>query len=214
MYVHIYEYICNLCVGVEPVWWAGSDCTYNYTVYTIQLSLPISGLDTWASGLGGIGLQQGFLRQGGRRSQQGGSVLSFILKRDRVSIRGRVLSYNRFPINCSNLAKKLKVFWTLYINWQVAENHRLKKKVKKTQQTVYFPGLGKHSFQKNATCSCSFTFFSKERNILAFFCVLYKKNAAFFAFFYVLYKRMRRSLRSFTFFIKECGVLCVLLRSL
>ena len=44
------------------------------------------------------------------------------------------------------------------------------------------------------------TFFSKERNVLAFF--------------YVLYKRMRRSLRSFTFFIKERGVLCVLLRSL
>ena len=43
-------------------------------------------------------------------------------------------------------------------------------------------------------------FFSKERNVLAFFSVLYK--------------RMRRSLRSFTFFIKECGVLCILLRSL
>ena len=67
-----------------------------------------------------------------------------------------------------------------------------------------------HSFQKNATFSHSFAFFSKERNILAFFCVLYKKNAAFFAFFYVLYKRTLRSLRSFTFFIKECGVLCVL----
>ena len=32
----------------------------------------------------------------------------------------------------------------------------------------------------------------------------------FFAFFYVLYKRTRRSLRSFTFFIKERGILCVL----
>ena len=40
-------------------------------------------------------------------------------------------------------------------------------------------------------------FFSKERNVLAFF--------------YVLYKRMRHT---FTFFIKEWGVLCVLLRSL
>ena len=30
----------------------------------------------------------------------------------------------------------------------------------------------------------------------------------------ILYKRTLRSLRSFTFFIKECGVLCVLLRSL
>ena len=44
------------------------------------------------------------------------------------------------------------------------------------------------------------TFFSKEHNVLAFF--------------YVLYKRTRRSLRSFTLFIKERGVLCVLLRSL
>ena len=103
---------------------------------------------------------------------------------------------------------------------------------------VLKPGLGKHSFQKNATFLRSFAFFSKECNILAFFCVFYKKNAAFFAFFYVLYKRMRcslhsflffikergilcalykrtrRSLRSFTFFIKERGVLCVLLRSL
>ena len=46
-------------------------------------------------------------------------------------------------------------------------------------------------------------FFSKERNILVFFCVLFKIT--------------KRSLRSFTFFIKECGVLCVLcvlLRSL
>ena len=43
-------------------------------------------------------------------------------------------------------------------------------------------------------------FFSKERNILAFFCVLYE--------------RMLRSLSSFTFFIKECRVLCFLLRSL
>ena len=41
------------------------------------------------------------------------------------------------------------------------------------------------------------TFLSKERNVLAFF--------------YILYKRTRRSLR-FTFFIKECGSLCVLLR--
>ena len=43
-------------------------------------------------------------------------------------------------------------------------------------------------------------FFSKEHNILAFFLVLYK--------------RMYHSLRSFKFFIKECGVLCVPLRSL
>ena len=82
-----------------------------------------------------------------------------------------------------------------------------------------------HSFQKNATFSHSFAFFSKEQNILAFCCVLYKKNAAFFAFFYVDYKRtmhslqknvaffaffyvlckrMLRSLRYFTFLRKEC----------
>ena len=51
----------------------------------------------------------------------------------------------------------------------------------------------------------------------AFFYVLLKTKAAFFAFFYVLYKRMwgsLHSLRSFTFFIKERGVLCVLLHSL
>ena len=36
------------------------------------------------------------------------------------------------------------------------------------------------------------TFFSKERNVLAFFCVLYKRTF--------------RSLRSFAFFIKERGV--------
>ena len=67
--------------------------------------------------------------------------------------------------------------------------------------------------QKNVTFLRSFVFFSKECNVLTFFCVLYKKNAAFFAFFYV-YKRMLRSLCSFTFFIKECGFLCILLRSL
>ena len=40
-------------------------------------------------------------------------------------------------------------------------------------------------------------FFSKERNVLAFFCVLYN--------------RTQRSLHSFAFFIKACSVLCVLL---
>ena len=53
-------------------------------------------------------------------------------------------------------------------------------------------------------------FFSKECNVLAFFSILYKRTRPFFAFFSVLYKRMRRSLRSFTFFIKERGVLCIL----
>ena len=43
-------------------------------------------------------------------------------------------------------------------------------------------------------------FFSKECNVLAFFSVLYK--------------RTWRSLRSFPFFIKEHGVLCILFRSL
>ena len=49
-------------------------------------------------------------------------------------------------------------------------------------------------------CRVGHPFFSTERNILAFF--------------YVLFKRTRCSLRSFMFFIKECCVLCVLLRSL
>ena len=71
--------------------------------------------------------------------------------------------------------------------------------------------LGKSSFQINATFLRSFAFFSKERYILAFFCVLYKKNAAFLVFFYILYKR---TLHSFTFFIKEHGIMCVLLHSL
>ena len=73
--------------------------------------------------------------------------------------------------------------------------------------------MGMRSFQKNATFLCSFAFFSKERNVLAFFCILYKimwPSLRSFAFFCVLYKRMRHSLRSFAFFIKECGVLCVL----
>ena len=43
-------------------------------------------------------------------------------------------------------------------------------------------------------------FFSIERNVLTFFCILFKTT--------------KHSLRSFTFFIKERGVLCVLLRSL
>ena len=83
-------------------------------------------------------------------------------------------------------------------------------------RTTLWAGLGIYTFQKKATFLRSFAFFSKECNVLAFFCVLYKKNAAFFAFFYLLSKRTLRSLRSlrsFTFFIKECGVLCVLLCS-
>ena len=52
----------------------------------------------------------------------------------------------------------------------------------------------------NRTNMVGHPFFSKERNVFAFFCVLYK--------------RMRCSLRSFAFFLKECCVLCVLLRSL
>ena len=55
-------------------------------------------------------------------------------------------------------------------------------------------------------------FFSKERNVLTFFCVLSKEqNVLAFAFFI---KRTLHSLYFFTFFIKErCG-LCVLLHSL
>ena len=73
--------------------------------------------------------------------------------------------------------------------------------------TVWWPehvelmaGLGKHSFQKNATFSRSFVFFSKDKTF-----------SHSFAFFII---RTLRSLHSFTFFIKECGVLCVLLCSL
>ena len=46
-------------------------------------------------------------------------------------------------------------------------------------------------------------FFSKERNVLAFFSVLDKRTL-----------RSLHSLRSFPFFIKEPGVLCILFRSL
>ena len=62
------------------------------------------------------------------------------------------------------------------------------------------------SSQKNETFLRSLAFFIKRmlRSLRSF----NKKNAAFFAFFYILYKR---TLRSFTFFIKER---CVLLRSL
>ena len=67
------------------------------------------------------------------------------------------------------------------------------------EKAAFVSGLGIRSFQKNATFSRSFAFFSKEQSVLALFCVLYKKNAAFFAFFaffYVLYKIMMHSLRS------------------
>ena len=73
-------------------------------------------------------------------------------------------------------------------------------------------GLGKHSFQKNATFLPSFVFLSKERNILAFFCVLYKKCCILCVLLHSN-KRTLRSLHSFTFFIKERGVLWVLLHS-
>ena len=59
-------------------------------------------------------------------------------------------------------------------------------------------------------------FLSNERKVLrsfAFFCVLLHKNGAFCAFFSVLCKRTLYSLRSFTFFAKECCILCILLRS-
>ena len=62
------------------------------------------------------------------------------------------------------------------------------------------PGLGKCSFQKNATFLRSFAFFSKVKTL-----------SYSFAFFI---KRTLHSLRSFTFFIKERCILCVLLRSL
>ena len=55
-------------------------------------------------------------------------------------------------------------------------------------------------YHNNSGLGNGHPFFSKERNVLALFSVLYK--------------RTRSSLRSFPFFIKECGILCVLLRSL
>ena len=80
----------------------------------------------------------------------------------------------------------------------------------------------------------SFLFFIKEHGVLcvllrsifigkrtqrsAFFCKRTKRSSVLLhslqknvAFFYVLCKRTLRSLRSFTFFAKECCVLCVLL---
>ena len=98
---------------------------------------------------------------------------------------------------------------TILYRWKVGETLSLytyDKLLFKLLET----GLGKRSFQKNATFSHSFAFFKKS-NILAFFCILYKKNATFFAFFYILYKRTLPSLRSCTFFIKER---CILLHSL
>ena len=56
------------------------------------------------------------------------------------------------------------------------------------------------------------SFFSKERNILAFFTILYKRTERIFAFFPVLYKRTEQSLycraeefRSVTFFVFTVG---------
>ena len=57
------------------------------------------------------------------------------------------------------------------------------------EKAAFVSGLGIRSFQKNATFSRSFAFFSKEQSVLALFCVLIK--------------RMLRSLHSFMFFIKE-----------
>ena len=54
--------------------------------------------------------------------------------------------------------------------------------------------------KKNAMFCVILRSFAKERNVLALF--------------YVLCKRTKRSLCSFTFFAKECCVLCALLRSL
>ena len=54
------------------------------------------------------------------------------------------------------------------------------------------------SFQKNATFSRSFAFFIKRALL----------SLRYFTFF------IKRTLRSFKFFMKECGVLCVLLHSL
>ena len=104
-------------------------------------------------------------------------------------------------MNCTIFSRKSFV-QPLFNEYRGEQFFNLKTNLRENlvKHALSHPGLGKRSFQKNATFLRSFAFFSKERNILAFF--------------YILYKRMLRSLRSFTFFIKECGVLCVLLRSL
>ena len=82
---------------------------------------------------------------------------------------------------------------------------------------ILFSGLGIHSFSKERNVLAffyilykrmwlslrSFTFFIEEHSVLCILLRFLKKNAAYFAFFYVLYKRTPRSLRSYTFFIKE-----------
>ena len=57
-------------------------------------------------------------------------------------------------------------------------------------------------------------FFSKERNILAIFWFFFKRTLHSRLLLRSLYKRKLHSLRSFTFFIKERCILCVLLCSL
>ena len=88
--------------------------------------------------------------------------------------------------------------------------------------------VGHAFFSKECNVLRSFAFFAKECCVLCILLRSLQKNVAFFAFFYVLKKRMQkspktrkkerkrtlRSLCSFAFLIKECGVLCVLLRSL
>ena len=85
----------------------------------------------------------------------------------------------------------------------MSESLRLLTKNERMSKLFIFSGLGKRSFQKNTMFLCSFAFFIKERFVLCVLLHSLQKNAVFFAFFYILCKRTRRSLPSFTFFIKE-----------
>ena len=70
----------------------------------------------------------------------------------------------------------------------------------------YFP----HAIAQAEKSRVRHGFFSKEPNVLAFFCILYKRTRRSFAFFI----KERGILCVVSFFIKERGVLCVLLQSL
>ena len=57
-------------------------------------------------------------------------------------------------------------------------------------------------------------FFSKEHNILPFFCVLFKRTKRYLRSFPFFIKECSVLCLFFLFFIIECSILCVLLRSL
>ena len=75
-------------------------------------------------------------------------------------------------------------------------------------------GLGKRSFQVNATFMRSFAFFSSKRNVHCVHLRSLEVNATFTAFICIHLKWTQRSLRSFAFTWSERNVLCVHLHSL